>query len=295
MTTTRRCLFIAAPGGGPWSAALCRGMRADGWEVTGTMPPGVAPDLMLLARGSASAWVFQGPAGPRPDAARLEQADLVLCASARALPGMRAAGARRVLHLPLCSELAETALPEAAAAPYCALSGDDGPGRIEGVFALFPEGLGFLTRRQQIRVAGALGLALPADPRWRPFAATNAARFQAMGPLSREGLARFYQGARAALLPITAAGCAGADIADALVAGCPVIATSRVLEETGALPDGVLGAGVWAADTPQAFRALVRAALAGDLARPGPGLREAFSPQRFAAVLGAAVAALAPG
>lgn len=292
MTAPRRCLYRMTTGRTAWSVALRRGMLANDWEVAGAMPPGAAPDLVMLEREGGSALVFLGAKAPVDDVAH---ADLVLCASARALPGLRAAGARRVLHLPLCSDLTETTppLPAASTQPYCALNSDDRSERLEGFFAIFSEGLGFLTRRQQLRVAGSLGVALPGDPRWRPFAATNAARFLAVGPLSRDALAPFYQGARAVLMPVTHD--AEAEIADALACGRPVIAASQMLEVAGPLPEGVLGAGVWVADTPPAWRALIRAAMAGELPAPPLSLRAAVSPGRFAQALGEAIGALPPG
>jgi len=233
------------------------------------------------------------------------RAALVFAISDLEIPELAAAGAGRVIHLPPCSDLADGALPpdggafaaKAAAAEvaYCALIGSAYWPNVSGFFDIFPTGIGFLTLRQQIWVAGALGPALQADPRWRPFAATNAARFQAIGVISAEDKARLFAGARAAIVPVTQGAGAKLKTADALASARPVIATSCALEGYGPLLGDATDNGVWAADTPAVFRALVRRGVNGDLPSPPPCLRQALSPERFTRTLAEALGSYAPG
>jgi len=164
---------------------------------------------------------------------------------------------------------------------YAALMGSAFWPNVEGFFTMFPDGLGSLARNERIWVAGDLGAAIEGDPRFGDFLTLNQTRFHAWGYIADADKQAFFNAASCVIVPVTLGGGAKLKMADALASGRPVIATSHALEGYGPLLQDVLGRGVYVADTPEAFRGLVRQALRGGLAACPPEMKQRLSPQRL--------------
>lgn len=228
-------------------------------------------------------------------------AALVLSISDMEEEGLREMGARRLLTLPPVSDLA--GLPpapghyaRAAAAEgiaYAAMVGSAYWPNVEGFYALFGEGLGFLPLGRRLLVAGRMGPAILADPRWRHRAAVNTPRFTAVGEVDLPTKHDLFAGSRCAPVPVLWGGGAKLKTADALACGKPVVATRAALDGYGALVAPHLGRGVFVADEPLPFRRLLRDALEGALPAPDPSLAAAMRPERLAQQIAAAFASLA--
>jgi glycosyltransferase involved in cell wall biosynthesis len=156
---------------------------------------------------------------------------------------------------------------------------------IEGFFTTFPNGLGFLAQDEQIWVAGTLGAALRADARYQDFLSVNDARLRTWGYLADTDKASFFAPASCVIVPVHIGAGAKIKTADALASGCPVITTSHAIEGYGPLVEDALGRGVYVADSPYAFRDLVRRALREGLPGCVAEVRSRVSLERMAATL----------
>jgi hypothetical protein len=180
-----------------------------------------------------------------------------------------------VLYAPPVSDLADlpsmpvasrfsVAAAEAGVTACAALMGSAYWPNVEGFFDLFPHGLGFLPLGEQIWAAGAIGSALEADVRFQDFLSVNASRMRTFGYLPQEERAAFFGAAACVLVPVRMGAGAKLKTADAIASGRPVIITPHALEGYGPIVREAIGRGVYVADTPAEFRALVRQALRGD-------------------------------
>jgi hypothetical protein len=227
-------------------------------------------------------------------------AALVLSISDVEEEALRAMGAARVVTLPPVSDL--VGLPaaaghyaraaEAEGIAYAAMIGSAYWPNVDGFYAMFGEGLGFLAPGRRVLVAGRLGQAVLDDPRWRHRAAVNRPRFSAVGEVDLAGKHDLFAGSRCAPVPVLWGGGAKLKTADALASGRVVVATAAALDGYGAIVAPHLGRGVFVADAPLAFRRLVRDALEGALPEPAPGLAAAMGIGRLAEGIGAAFAML---
>jgi hypothetical protein len=230
-------------------------------------------------------------------------ASVVLSISDAEEAELAAMGAARVVTLPPVSDLA--GLPpapghyaRAAAAEgiaYAAMIGSAYWPNVDGFFAMFGEGLGFLPLGRRVLVAGRMGQAILDDPRWRHRAAVNTPRFTAVGEVDLATKHDLFAGSRCVPVPVLWGGGAKLKTADALASGRVVVATRAALDGYGAIVAPYLGRGVFMADEPLAFRRLVRDALEGALPEPDPALAAAMGLPRLAEGIGAALAGLAPG
>ncbi len=193
---------------------------------------------------------------------------------------------RAVVYLPAVSEFgpAPPPSPRAKDAPrYAALMGSNYWPNVEGFFSLFPDGLGFLAPGEQIWIAGALGGAVRADPRFETFLSINESRLRALGYVAEADKAGFFADAACVIVPVTFGAGAKLKTADAIVSGRPVIATSHALEGYGPIATAALGHGIHVADEPAAFRRLIRRALREDLPGCAPAVRDQLRPAALAA------------
>ena len=218
----------------------------------------------------------------RPGADRLVQAtrlleaefaraaDLVLSISDIEGAQIAQDSGREVAYVPPVSDLAWGHPPVHAAfsraardsrCRYAALMGSAYWPNVEGFFTTFPHSLGFLAQDEQVWVAGSLGAALQADARYQDFLSVNDARLRAWGYVADADKASFFAAASCVIVPVHIGAGAKLKTADALASGCPVIATPHSIEGYGPLLQDVLGQGVYVADTPRAFRDLLRRAL----------------------------------
>jgi hypothetical protein len=165
---------------------------------------------------------------------------------------------------------------------------------VDGFFAMFGEGLGFLPLGRRLLVAGRMGEAILEDPRWRHRAAVNAPRFAAVGEVDLVTKHDLFAGSRCAPVPVLWGGGAKLKTADALASGRAVVATRAALDGYGAIVAPHLDRGVFVADAPLAFRRLLRDALEGALPEPDPTLAAAMGLGRLAEGIGAALAGVAP-
>jgi Glycosyl transferase 4-like domain len=197
---------------------------------------------------------------------------------------------RAVAYVPPVSDLAVQYRPPRAlltrsagdgGCRYAALMGSDHSPNIEGFFAMFPDGLGFLTQDEQIWTAGSLGAALRADPRYRDFLSVNDARFRDLSFLPEAGEASFFAAARCVIIPVLIGSGAATRIAGALASGCPVITTSHAMEGHGPLLHDLLDRGVYVADTPRDFHNLMRRASRDGLPACPPEVRDRVNPARM--------------
>ncbi|MFN6953683.1 MAG: glycosyltransferase [Acetobacteraceae bacterium] len=235
--------------------------------------------------------------------AAIGAAALVLSISDTEEAALREMGARRVVTLPPVSDLA--GLPpapghyaraaEAEGIAYAAMIGSAYWPNVDGFFAVFGEGLGFLPLGRRVLVAGRLGQAILEDPRWRHRAAVNTPRFTAVGEVDLPTKHDLFAGSRCVPVPVLWGGGAKLKTADALACGRVVVATRAALDGYGAIVAPHLGRGVFVADEPLAFRRLVRDALEGALPEPEPSLAAAMGPARLAEGIGAALAEVARG
>ena len=213
-----------------------------------------------------------------------QAADLVLAISGKDRAAMEAWGVTAV-RLPPTSALAtpqggaETASPP----PYAAMVSSAYWPNVDGFFAMFPEGLGFLRQGEYIAAAGSVGPAIWTDPRFGDFRAVNQSRFRALGVAPDPMLGEFLRAAACVILPIQVGGGANMKTADALWSGRPVVCTAKALVGYPHVRP-YIGAGVYVADDPMAFRMLVRAGVRGELAPPAPALA-AFGEAEAAAIL----------
>jgi glycosyltransferase involved in cell wall biosynthesis len=248
----------------------------------------------------------------RPGAARLVEAtrlleeefarsaDLVLSISDLERDVIAANSGREIVYVPPVSDLAQSfpavhsAFSRAAresCCRYAALMGSAYWPNVEGVFSVFPDGLGGLAPDEQIWVAGSLGAALRDDPRFHDFQSINDSRLRAWGYVADADKASFFAAAACVIVPVYIGGGAKLKTADALASGCPVITTSHALEGYGPLVQDVLGRGVYVADSPREFRSLIRQALREGLAGCPPEIRERVSPRRLSDTLSTLFAA----
>ncbi len=168
---------------------------------------------------------------------------------------------------------------------YAALMGSAYWPNVEGFFTSFPNSLGFLAQDEQIWVAGSLGTALCADPRYQDFQSVNAVRLRDWGYVADADKASFFASASCVIIPVHVGAGAKLKTADALACTCPIITTSHAIEGYGPLVRDALGQGVYVADTPRAFQDLVRRALREGLPGCMPGMRNRVSPARMAETL----------
>jgi hypothetical protein len=226
-------------------------------------------------------------------------ASLVLSISDIEEAELAAMGAAQVVTLPPVSDIA--GLPEAPGhyaraaeaegMSYAAMIGSAYWPNVDGFFAMFGEGLGFLPLGRRLLVAGRMGGAILGDARWRHRAAVNAPRFTDVGAVDLAAKQDLFAGSRCLPVPVLWGGGAKLKTADALAAGRPVVATHAALDGYGAIVAPHLGRGVFVADEPIAFRRLLRDGLEGALPSPAPSLAEAMGIGRLAAGISAALGA----
>jgi hypothetical protein len=229
------------------------------------------------------------------------RADLVLSISDVEAGEIARGGAKEVIYLPPVSDLAGKAIAtegrfpaEAAAAGvrYAAMIGTAYWPNVEGFFDVFPEGLGFLRWNERIWVGGQLGDTLVADRRYRDFQSINDARMRCVGVVPGEDKANFLSGARCVFVPVQLGAGAKLKTADALASGSAVVSTSHGIEGYGPLIAAALGHGVYVADTPHEFRALIRRALREGLPGCSESIRAAVGQKRLTSTLNTAFEAL---
>jgi hypothetical protein len=237
----------------------------------------------------------------RPDSDRLiaetkqletavaRQADLTLSISDTEAESIGRDTGRAIAYVPPVSDLAEApGTPHGRFGPtarHAAMIGSAYWPNVEGFFSIFPHGLGFLARDEQIWVAGSLGAALCADARYQDCKSVNDARLHAWGHVADADKAAFLAAAACVILPVTTGAGAKQKTADALASNCPVITTSHAIEGYGPLIQDVLNQGVYVADTPRDFRALMRRALREGLPACPPEIRARVSLARMAETL----------
>jgi glycosyltransferase involved in cell wall biosynthesis len=229
------------------------------------------------------------------------RADLVLSISDLEAAEIAAESGREVLYLPPSSDLAEAPPPlggryaDAARSQrvrYASLLSSAYWPNVEGFFQTFPEGLGFLRYGEQIWVGGQLGPALHQDRRHQDFNTLNDTRMQVLGHIADADKAAFLAGSECVIVPVHEGAGAKLKTADALASGRPVITTAHGIEGYGPLLEGSLGQGVYVADTPAEFRALIRRALRDGLPGCDARLREALRVQALVERMRPAYAAL---
>ncbi len=211
---------------------------------------------------------------------------------------------RAVAYVPPTSDLAEGNHPAHATyrdaahdseCRYAALMGSAYWPNVEGFFATFPDGLGFLAQDEQLWAAGSLGPALRSDARYRDYQSVNDSRLRTWGYLPDTDKASFFAGACCVIVPVHVGAGAKQKTADALASGLPVITTSHALEGYGPLIGDALGQGVYVADTPSAFRGFVRRALREGLRACPSAVRDRVSLARMAETLAPLYAGLPRG
>jgi len=217
------------------------------------------------------------------EAARLRElevtgaADLIVAGSDLEANAIENNALRPVLYAPPASALADCApvspelesrfsraAAEAGVSAYAAMIGSSCWPNVEGFFDLFPHGLGFLPLHQQIWVGGTLGPVLQSDPRFQDFLSINASRSRMLGFLAEEEKAAFFGAATCVVVPVRDGAGARLETADAIASGRPVVITPQGLEGYGSIVQEATGRGVYVADTPSEFRALLRQALRGE-------------------------------
>jgi glycosyltransferase involved in cell wall biosynthesis len=212
-------------------------------------------------------------------------ADLVLSISDLEAKEIERLSGRPVVYLP---PIAELRLPDgdgsrfaAAAAEascrYAALLGSAYWPNIEGFFDIFPDGLGFLARDEQLWIAGELGEAIARDGRFQTFLSINQSRSRMMGYIEESEKAAFLAAAACIVVPVTFGAGAKMKTADAIASGRPVIATPHALEGYGPIVETALGDGIYVADEPKTFRRLMREAFRSDLPGCSPAIRRRLS------------------
>jgi hypothetical protein len=197
--------------------------------------------------------------------------------------------AREVVYLPPTSDVADRVNADdrfaveamTAGVRYAGLLSSAYWPNLEGFFDMFPDGLGFLRADEQIWVAGSLGSALAADPRYRDFQTLNDTRMRQIGYVSDVEKVGFLGAAHCVIVPVLLGGGAKLKTADALASGHAVISTSQGIEGYGPLVAPALGRGVFVADSPAEFRALIRRALRDGLPGCDTSVRAALHPRRL--------------
>ncbi|WP_436206142.1 glycosyltransferase [Caballeronia sp. LjRoot31] len=223
-------------------------------------------------------------------------ADLVLAISDLEAAEIEAEAGRPVVYVPAVSDLADPEIEingkfaqqaSAEKIRYAALMGSAYWPNVEGFFDLFPQGLGFLTQDERIWVAGTIGRGLTEDIRYGDFQSINDSRFRAIGYIDDADRAAFLTPAACVLVPVRLGAGAKLKTADAVASGSPVIATPHSLEGYGPIVQDALGCGVYVADTPDEYRALVRQALREGLQGCSGAVRSKLSLKQMVATLGA--------
>jgi glycosyltransferase involved in cell wall biosynthesis len=148
---------------------------------------------------------------------------------------------------------------------------------VEGFFDIFPDGLGFLARDEQLWIAGNLGDAIVRDERFHTFLGINESRTCILGYIEESEKAAFLAGATSVIVPVTFGAGAKMKTADAIASGRPVIATPHALEGYGPIVGPALGDGVYVADGPKEFRRLMREAFRTGLPGCSPEIRGRLS------------------
>jgi len=214
-------------------------------------------------------------------------ADLVLSISDIEAAEIERTTERSVVYLAPVSDLASRDRQDSplrfigdartAACRYVALMASDWLPNVEGFFSTFPDGLGFLAQDEQIWLAGTLGAAVRDDPRFQTFLGINKSRTRIVGFVEDGEKFDFLSSAECVIVPVTFGAGAKMKTADAIASGRPVIATEHAVEGYGPIVQGALGKGVYVADTPRAFRRLVRQALRDGLPGCAPEVRAQVS------------------
>ncbi|MFC0410749.1 glycosyltransferase [Roseomonas elaeocarpi] len=230
-------------------------------------------------------------------------ADLVFSISDLEAAEIEQESGRPVVYLPAVSDLAQPTSTaggrfarEAGAAGirYAATMGSAYWPNVEGFFDVFPQGLGFLAHDEQIWAAGALGRAIHEDKRYNDFRTINETRFRATGYVEDSEKAGFFAAAACVLVPVRIGAGAKLKMADAVASGCAVIATPHAVEGYGPLVAEAIDDGIYVADTPRDYRALVRRALREGLPGCSPAVRARLGLGHMAGIMVGALATL-PG
>lgn len=217
-------------------------------------------------------------------------ADLVFAISDLEAAEISTESGRPVVYAPAVSDLADPEVTvgnkfsrqaTAEGINYAALMGSAYWPNVEGFYDLFPEGLGFLTLEERIWVAGTLGRAIHEDPRYKDFSSINDSRFRAVGYIDDSERAAFLGPAACVLVPVRLGAGAKLKTADAVASGSPVIATPHAIEGYGPIVHDALNRGVYVADTPTEYRALVRQALREGLQGCSGEVRSRLSVKRL--------------
>jgi glycosyltransferase involved in cell wall biosynthesis len=233
-----------------------------------------------------------------------QRADLVLSISDSEAAEIAEESGCRVTYLPPSSDLDGHTPPsdgrfasEAKAGDlrYAALLGSAYWPNAEGFLDLFPDGLGFLRPLERIWVAGSLGPGLMRNIRYLDFQSINDSRLRAIGQIDDADKAAFFAAAACILVPVLIGGGSKLKTADAIASGRPVITTSHGIDGYGPIARMAVGQGIYIADTPREFQALVLRALREGLPGCPEQARAEFQQRRLSHSLAALLAGLKPG
>ena len=211
-------------------------------------------------------------------------ADLVISISDVEGEEIARSSGRRVVHMPAVSDMSQDApvSPRFAkearslSCRYAALMGSAYWPNVEGFFSLFPEGLGFLPRGEQLWIGGTLSKALREDDRFKIFESINESRSRILGYIDDSEKSGFLGSAECVIVPVQIGAGSKLKTVDAIVSGRPVVATSHAIEGYGAAVRPAIGNGLYIADTPKEFRSYIRQAMRGGLAGCSDAVRNSL-------------------
>jgi glycosyltransferase involved in cell wall biosynthesis len=132
-------------------------------------------------------------------------------------------------------------------------------------------------------LVGGGGDAIHKDSRFERHRSINESRCQLTGFLPADKLVETYLGSAAIIIPVTQGAGSNLKTADALASGRPVISTPKGLSGYRSMLGDAIGAGVYEAPTPHAFKSLIRDALRGKLRGPSPAVTRRFRKERVPA------------
>jgi hypothetical protein len=224
------------------------------------------------------------------------RADLILSISDVEADEIAHAGGRTdVVYLPPTSDIAElrvdaggrfAAEAMAAGVRYAGLLSSAYWPNSEGFQEMFCHGLGFLRPDEQIWVGGQLGAAVVRDPRYQDYWTINDTRMRQVGYVADHEKAAFFGGAHCVLVPVRMGGGSKLKTADAIASGRAVISTSHGIEGYGPVASEALGRGIYVADNPTEFRALIARALREGLRGCDEPVRAALRQRRLSETIG---------
>ncbi|SLN15262.1 hypothetical protein AQS8620_00270 [Aquimixticola soesokkakensis] len=198
----------------------------------------------------------------------VRKADLVVAVStadAAAFDAMRPDTARPTVLAPNGCWAPDVDAPQMSnllTQDYALVAGSAHPPNAEGYWDCVGTLPGFLPPRSQIVIVGGMNNLLGADRRYQFFRLLNSNLVTHMGQVPEEKLTALLQHAKVIALPITEGGGTNLKTAEALMWLKPVVAMRPAMRGYEAM-EGV--SGVYIADTPRAFRRLMRDAMTGAL------------------------------